>query len=43
MSELLTWNPERYLTATGEELMELLVCHVSVCNGGSSYLITGSV
>ena len=33
MSELLTGNPERYLTETGEELMELLVCHVSGCNG----------
>ena len=41
MSKLLTWNPERYLTETGEELMELLVCHV--CNGGSSLLITESV
>lgn len=33
MSELLTGNPERYLTETGEELMELLVWHVSGCNG----------
>ena len=43
MSELLTWNPESYLTETGGELMELWVCHVCVCNEGSSYLTTGSV
>ena len=30
MSEILTWNPERPPTETGEELMELWVC-VVVC------------
>ena len=28
MSEILTWNPQRHLSGTVEELMELWVCAV---------------